>query len=341
MKKRSVIELWRLVATIIILYHHVYKVSQSLDNAPFRTGWVYVEFFLILTGYFTMLHFSKQQGNNLDEVAKMSLSYTFRKFIRFLPYTTIPVVGAFFMRIILGQADYTDIQGTILELLFLRANIWGEHISNIPLWYLCTMFVVFPLFCCLCQIKARHFVYIIAGLISILYYGYTPALSNTIAPLSIIRTFSGLLLGVVVYGLSSYISENVVYCKHRKLLTAIELLCLWGTVLMSWFNVDMFYIYILLFVIGSAIMFTGISYTSEFKSPLLNGIGNFTLSLYSWQWIVGIGVAKVIMPTLRLSEKQGEWVYMLMTMVLAICSCWFVKFCGIFYAKKKSRKQVV
>lgn len=60
MKKRSVIEICRLIASLVILWHHEY-VAKVLDpNEPFIYGWIFVEFFFVLTGYFTISHFSKK-----------------------------------------------------------------------------------------------------------------------------------------------------------------------------------------------------------------------------------------------------------------------------------------
>jgi peptidoglycan/LPS O-acetylase OafA/YrhL len=76
MRKNTFVELLRLIATLIILFHHSYLVRVPASNTPFQVAWIYVEFFLILTGFFTMAHFSKRQKEDLNEIAKESFVYT-------------------------------------------------------------------------------------------------------------------------------------------------------------------------------------------------------------------------------------------------------------------------
>ena len=56
-RKNSTIEIWRFVASLLIMATHMYHFG--IDNYYFRETWIFVEFFLIITGYYTAVHFDK------------------------------------------------------------------------------------------------------------------------------------------------------------------------------------------------------------------------------------------------------------------------------------------
>ena len=58
--KCEYIELCRFVGAIIILCHHSYTL---MDRTIFLGGWAFVEFYFILTGYYTTSHFVKKWKN--------------------------------------------------------------------------------------------------------------------------------------------------------------------------------------------------------------------------------------------------------------------------------------
>ncbi|MEE0130180.1 MAG: hypothetical protein UEL03_02140 [Clostridium sp.] len=55
--KCQYIEMCRFIGSIMILCHHSYIL---MERTFFIGGWAFVEFYFILTGYYTTLHFSKR-----------------------------------------------------------------------------------------------------------------------------------------------------------------------------------------------------------------------------------------------------------------------------------------
>ena len=55
--KCQYIEMCRFIGSIMILCHHSYTL---MERTFFIGGWAFVEFYFILTGYYTTLHFSKR-----------------------------------------------------------------------------------------------------------------------------------------------------------------------------------------------------------------------------------------------------------------------------------------
>ena len=57
-KRASVVDLWRFIALIMIMIHHLYIFGDPFTGEYCgRFGWIFVEFFFIVAGYFTYKHF--------------------------------------------------------------------------------------------------------------------------------------------------------------------------------------------------------------------------------------------------------------------------------------------
>lgn len=57
--KNIKIEYLRFFNAILIIFCHMYMLDGSLDEWPFRGGYIAVEFFFFLTGYYTAAHWGK------------------------------------------------------------------------------------------------------------------------------------------------------------------------------------------------------------------------------------------------------------------------------------------
>lgn len=77
--KNAHIELCRFIGAIIILCHHTYLFE---NRTYFVTGWLFVEFYFMLTGYFTAMHFLRPHILEIIYI-KMHLSICLIKFIVF------------------------------------------------------------------------------------------------------------------------------------------------------------------------------------------------------------------------------------------------------------------
>ena len=80
-------DLAKFIASCLIMTYHIF--IFGLRNYHFGTAWIYVEFFLIITGFFTARHFSTVKT---EEPMKIAIRYTINKFLPLIPYTTIATV---------------------------------------------------------------------------------------------------------------------------------------------------------------------------------------------------------------------------------------------------------
>lgn len=75
------------------MWGHKYHLGIESDSC-FSNSWVYVEFFFIISGYFTYAHFirCKEEKINVHPVA-----YTIKKFSFYMPYIFVTVFVKCFM----------------------------------------------------------------------------------------------------------------------------------------------------------------------------------------------------------------------------------------------------
>lgn len=280
--KLDIIELWRFIGCCIVMAYHSYTMGREHFSYPFSGGWVFVEFFFILTGYFTFLHFHNYEYTSINEMAKNAIRYTIKKFAIFLPYTSV-------MMILKCIAAYkvehrlSIFLDMVPEMMLVTK---GDMLIG-TLWFLYAMFTVFPVFCCLCQIKQKYCIYILALFITLLYYNNY---DSVIAPQYLLRAFSGLMLGVVVFFIVSLLRQ-IDFHKHEKIvITIIEQGSLLLVILITYKNVCSEKFILLCYVIGVALMLSEKTYSKDFNSRVVKYLGRLSMVVY----IVHFPIADIV-----------------------------------------------
>lgn len=219
MKRLSIVDLWKFIAAVLIMIHHLYHLGGQFTGAYFgRFAWIFVEFFFILTGWFTYHHFSTTDKK--PDIFRSGLKYTLAKFRPFLPYTTAAITLQY-----LVSAPYSFIKsGHVVRFLShfnhypLEVLLVGEAQQSeqllVPIWFLSAMFMVFPIVVFLCQMKNKYLLLTISGLYSLLYYGQVQ-LSNRIWPDDLFRALAGMLLGVSVCIATELLKEKASKTRHQ------------------------------------------------------------------------------------------------------------------------------
>ena len=76
--RMAIVDLWKFIAAVMIMIHHLYYLSPAFEGKdyPGYFAWIYVEFFFILTGFFTYRHFARsdKQENILYMAQVQALS---------------------------------------------------------------------------------------------------------------------------------------------------------------------------------------------------------------------------------------------------------------------------
>lgn len=282
-KKNGLIELYRFIASIIIMIYHSYHL-YNVSDYPCRGGYIFVEAFFALTGYFTYLHFANLNCPTIHDKTLEVFKYIKRKFVKFLPYTFIAVFSSLIVRhmIILKDLQLWMFFKAVLESLML---IRGD--SNVGvLWYLCALLWVFPLFCFSCLMFQRKTMLILSGLGAAIFYGLIRSY-DAFAPKMFARAFAGLLLGVIIYELFRILKDMNI---NQKILDCLIITSLSIPIILTLINVRYNIVIILSFVLGFAATFAKNDFSEFWKRSIWQYLGKWSFSLY----LVHLNIADLI-----------------------------------------------
>lgn len=173
MRRIGKLELLRFLASMMIIDGHISVLIGEVKR-PFCDTWNWVEFFFILTSVFTIKHFNRAEyiTTSWETKAKNSVTYTIKKFKKFIPYTTLPII---LMYILQNWKKYEvgirslvkSFENMPIEVCYLSAAT-KEGTTLAPLWFLSAMMIIFPLFVLICQSQHRKIITLLGGVYNLI-----------------------------------------------------------------------------------------------------------------------------------------------------------------------------
>lgn len=289
--RNSFVDLWRFIAILMIMGHHQYHIYAQ--NYPFSYGWIFVEFFFILTGYFTTCHFNGRKEITYEEKCVSAIQYTFYKFKSYLPFIWCAVILEYIIRfadnIFKNGVDIIQIVNSFVDMPLEMLLIGSSYTTPklVPLWYLSAMFIVFPFFCLLIQCCNKYFLAMISFIVPVLFYGAVGIADNWKFPLNLIRCFSCMLLGVLIFEANNYMLGKIYDFIGEKILAAVQILCVILPVMACYSGAEhVLRLIVLCFVVGIAIATSGKSSLSNIQNKYMLYCGMITMPVYLFHWVV-------------------------------------------------------
>lgn len=153
-KKDNRIELYRFIFAVLIMIFHGNRVNKGLGHL-IPLGYVFVEFFFFLSGYFAYSHMYRRYKNGEIETCDKSfpIDYTWRKIKRMIPYMLM-TFSLFAIANICGQTYYNhyslkecikSFSGAIFDLLLLQVTGICKNSQFDAWWYLSALVFALPL----------------------------------------------------------------------------------------------------------------------------------------------------------------------------------------------------
>ena len=294
--RNPIIELMRFFAALIVFFYH--------QSYFFGSGWLFVEFFLILTGYFTARHFLTRDITDPDEI----LPYTFRKYRSIFPCILVSLTGMSIFYLTSGRLS--GLYQTFIYLIFFLGNLLGingtgiipdrfqispdyntGHMINGHLWYIEAMIIMLPVFILLCMKLRKKIGNMLFYLLPLFIHGFIIASYGTLngwhEPIWLfldLRAMAGLLLGGAVYELSVTLEKAETTKTEQFLLTAAEYVSLAAALfLITTKDVPMEWLTVGLFVIALSVEFSGKSSVKMKPNSLCQFLGTLSLPVYCFQ----------------------------------------------------------
>lgn len=300
-KRISVLGLIKFLAAIAIVFHHI------CIGARYVNLYILVEFFFFVSGYFTFKHFRKKEncGKTSEEKAKIAFSYTVNKFKPFIPFVLIAVILKYIILLLRNNGGSVS---SLLVNMSYDALLLNSQTTEYPwaLWYLSAMFIIFPIFCYMCQTRRKYTLYIPLFTSVIIYY-FNYFNGDIMGVKSLLRAFFGMSTGILVYAASTYIHKNKSIKKYSPLPLvgailsfALSILCLYPT-----FTNSSYWLFRNLYLISTAtwlsIILSQKTIISHISSPFMNYLERLSMIIYILHMPI-ITIIKIVSDFLSLNS---------------------------------------
>ena len=291
------IEIMRFIGMLLIMGHHLYHIGYLYGHGQdglylSNSGWVWVDFFFILTGAFTYNHYTHKQ-TEVQDCGSEGLRYTFHKFRKFLPYTTIAILLEYVMRNIdaLANGNWKDFflgfRALPYEVMYLSASGIISHRLG-PIWFLSAMFIVLPLIVYIMN-KHPELWKILAFICPIVYFGRMGGINGVSDwPNYMLRAFACISLGSFAYMVSEKIGKRPYGTLKKCMLTFFEVSSCMAAVYISFYNVaELIFLLELLFFVMVTLMLSGVTYSSTINFKFVKILGEISMPMFVFHWVVG------------------------------------------------------
>jgi len=236
----SMVDLIRFICAVSIVIHH-YAIMYYIDpngtpnNARFRSAFVLVEIFLILSGFFVANHFKKPSRAKLETKFKTSVQYTLTKYKAYLPLVALSLILGLIYSFIDRGFSLNALSNELAKFPFeLSFNSVFYHsftviVHNPVLWYLSATFIIFPIFCTLSNTSKKYLRNWLYFVFIIIYYT-TFWSGDFFSWPALIRVFAGLALGQLLFDFVNYLKTLKLKKSTKIALQIVEIFCLWSII---------------------------------------------------------------------------------------------------------------
>lgn len=234
--RNSVVDLIKFFSAVLIAFLHFSLIFDPFPEfSRFRSAYILVEVFLIITGYFTAKHFAKKRkAASIDATAKAIIEYVKKKFLPLIPFALIGILIGVVSNVIAGgsftpRAFYDELIKIPMELIgFSFTKVESNIFYSGQLWYLTALFMAFPIFAFISYSKKKHLRNLLLAIFVCVYYcgiWYPDGAGFC----GIFRVFAGLCLGQLIFSASEALRKKKLKKSTKIILQITE------TSLLIWF----------------------------------------------------------------------------------------------------------
>lgn len=337
-KRNLELDLLKFVACLIIVFHH-YS-ALFMGTKIFQGGYVCVELFFLISGYFLAGETDADNGNGVA-----AFQCVFRRIKNIYPHFMISYLVTYVLRIFMHISPIsagvgTEIQRIIYDILFMTEIGFGG-VPILPSWYLSAMFIGMLLLYPLLALSKRncYFTYVYGPFIACVFYVFLLkrygtvqsetiylAAENTLVILpNLMRAFAGLTLGACIRAWGEHSGEwKPVHVKIFKFVEILLLIIVFGVLmqLTSFTSWDFIYILFFVFIVFCATKFE-YKTTNERLYRVVAYAAKLSLPIYLFQ-----GVSAYLIMILNERGIQNHiittGVFWLSLLFISNTSLWFV-----------------
>lgn len=284
MKRRSqAVDMWKFIAAAVIMTFHIYEIDVTRPYPTEMNGWVWADFFFIITGYYTYRHLCGSDEGIWH--------YVFRKFKVIFPYTAIAIAVQYMIDALKAYHDGIRAMAEVfldmpLELVYLHPEP-----RIYPLWFLTAMFIALPVYGMIIRVKDKRIFPVLMVFPLIFYMYYYPVQGNNTVYV-VIRALAGLMAGGGIALTAAWAGrEYEILLQKKRLLFILEALFLILPLILVIINANILpSAIILFFAAGLAILLPGYGSPEERGNGIMNYLGALSLPVFIWHTVIGRGM---------------------------------------------------
>lgn len=364
MKKRNTkIDLLKFIfSVVIVLYHGRHVTNNGLEVDIICGGYLAVDFFFLVSGYYFALSAINRQANALQTeasgVGTETIAFMKKKICILMPNYLVAWVIALFVKNAFDSKfppdALVDKFDSIWEVLFLREfGIGSSYFVNGAAWYISAMLIVMFVLYPLILKNADFFLKIFAPIASLFLLGIMFQSFTTLsAPgywfggfvfKGIIRGMCEILLGCVIFVLADYFKGIIFKKQIRIILTFVEIVLYAGMIycIIDYTSSRMDFVWLLLMAICLLFTFSEWPVTAKcmIEGTIYNicvWLGEFSLSLFLghgfWSQVINdIPVIGGMQYELKLS------IFLVLSFATGLFIMYFSKLLRTLWGKNKDR----
>ncbi len=170
-KHNGFISIWKFIFAVVIVFFHGNKFHPVGENPFFFGGYIAVEFFFIVTGFYFAKNIllKKEKIKNLGEE---TIFFIWKKIKQLIPYVLLAYIVSLITVILYKDPSLSQITNSIWNMLLLKQMGLRTIPMIVPLWYLSvmllSMFILYPLV----RKYKKNFILIVSPIIVVLGLGY-------------------------------------------------------------------------------------------------------------------------------------------------------------------------
>ena len=209
-KRNNLLELWRFVFCMaVLLMHFVNSYNQTIGGLPriCYAGYLGVEFFFIVAGYFIGAYYDKHQfQKSIPDRMRSIISYAWSRFVRLYPLYLVALVMILIVRTIFVGKSFgyilTRIKNCFAEFILLQWSPLGNEVMISAGWFVPAVLFGGLFFVILLAFTGRVGGYVIAPVTSFLIYRYY---FNLIGKIDVIASYHGVVRAIAGVGFGVFI----------------------------------------------------------------------------------------------------------------------------------------
>ena len=217
--RNGTISLVKFLASLLILIYHGGKILIGSNKLIYSTtGYILVDLFFIISGYYFYKSILKIEDKNID-IYKENIKIIITKLKTFLPYTIIIGIAMIILLYVNGNLLRKEAMMSIFNIFLIDMTGLSGYTLNGPTWYISAMLIVFFIELPIIYKNINNYSKYIAPIITMFGLGY---IYKSFSSLNIFLTgwngffYNGLIralvdinIGIIIYEISKYLKNKI------------------------------------------------------------------------------------------------------------------------------------